>query len=98
MSSELFTRTRAVGRAGDLWFYVSASRLNLWLKCQLAFQLCCVEGSKASSGRPSSSASECMRLWRAISSMVYLLELRVSHHALPALVRPGEVRNVGVLL
>jgi len=39
MSPELFTRSQATERRGGVWDYVSASRLNLWLKCPLAFQL-----------------------------------------------------------
>ncbi len=32
MSPELFTRQGAAERGGGVWDYVSASRLNLWLK------------------------------------------------------------------
>ena len=32
------------GRQGGIWDYVSASRINLWLKCPLAFRLKYVEG------------------------------------------------------
>jgi len=44
MSPELFTRQQASQRTGGVWDYVSASRLNLWLKCPLAFQLRYVDG------------------------------------------------------
>ena len=44
MSPELFTRQNAARCTGGVWDYVSASRLNLWLKCPLAFQLRYVDG------------------------------------------------------
>jgi len=44
MSPELFTRQQAAQRTGGVWDYVSASRLNLWLKCPLAFQLRYIDG------------------------------------------------------
>ncbi len=44
MSPELFTRQQATDRPAGVWDYVSASRLNLWLKCPLAFRLRYVDG------------------------------------------------------
>ncbi|MHB1038151.1 MAG: RecB family exonuclease [Pirellulales bacterium] len=44
MSTELLTRETLQDRKGDVWSYVSPSRLNLWLKCPLAFRLRYVEG------------------------------------------------------
>lgn len=38
MITELVEQNQA-DRAGSVWQYVSASRLNLWLKCPLAFRL-----------------------------------------------------------
>ena len=37
-------RQQAAVRAGGVWDYVSASRLNLWLKCPLAFKIKYVDG------------------------------------------------------
>jgi putative RecB family exonuclease len=37
-------RDRSVNRPVDVWAYVSPSRLNLWLKCPLAFKLRYIEG------------------------------------------------------
>jgi len=44
MSSELLTREALAQRLGGVRNYVSASRLNLWLKCPLAFKLKYVDG------------------------------------------------------
>ena len=35
---------RVPGSTGSVWDYVSASRLNLWLKCPLAFRLKYIDG------------------------------------------------------
>jgi putative RecB family exonuclease len=43
---ELLTRDSLAERNGGVWAYVSASRLNLWLKCPLAFKLRYVDGIK----------------------------------------------------
>jgi putative RecB family exonuclease len=37
-------RDRSVNRPADVWAYISPSRLNLWLKCPLAFKLRYIEG------------------------------------------------------
>ena len=47
--SAIITRDTSVDRAalentGSIWDYVSASRLNLWLKCPLAFRLKYIDG------------------------------------------------------
>ncbi len=44
MSPELFTRRAGTERPAGVWDYVSASRLNLWLKCALAFRLRYIDG------------------------------------------------------
>jgi hypothetical protein len=44
MTSELLTREGLSQRLGGVWNYVSASRLNLWLKCPLAFKLRYIDG------------------------------------------------------
>lgn len=44
MSAGLFDRGAAGQRSGGIWDYVSASRLNMWLKCPLAFKLKYIDG------------------------------------------------------
>jgi hypothetical protein len=44
MSTHLVSRDVLASRAGGVWDYVSASRLNLWLKCPLAFKFKYIEG------------------------------------------------------
>jgi putative RecB family exonuclease len=44
MSTDLFDRNAAKERKADIWAYVSASRLNTWLRCPLAFQLQYING------------------------------------------------------
>ena len=44
MTAELLTRESLEKRTGGVWDYVSASRLNLWLKCPLAFKVRYLEG------------------------------------------------------
>ncbi len=44
MSTSSLARAELEGRTGGIWDYVSASRLNLWLKCPLAFRLRYVDG------------------------------------------------------
>jgi hypothetical protein len=46
MSTELLTRDSLAERQGSAWDYISPSRLNLWLKCPLAFRLKYVDGIK----------------------------------------------------
>ena len=41
MNSDLVSRGVLAGRTGGVFDYLSASRLNLWLKCPLAFRLLC---------------------------------------------------------
>jgi hypothetical protein len=43
MTTELADRPR-IDRAGGAWEYVSGSRLNLWLKCPLAWKLKYIDG------------------------------------------------------
>jgi hypothetical protein len=43
-SPSTLSRAELEGRTGGIWDYVSASRLNLWLKCPLAFRLRYVDG------------------------------------------------------
>ena len=38
MSTDLVSRDSLAERAGGVWDYLSASRLNLWLKCPLAWR------------------------------------------------------------
>ncbi len=52
MSTSILARAELEGRTGGIWDYVSASRLNLWLKCPLAFRLKYVDGVRTP---PSSS-------------------------------------------
>jgi len=44
MSTSILARGELEGRQGGIWDYVSPSRINLWLKCPLAFRLKYVEG------------------------------------------------------
>ena len=44
MSSLLFDRGVPCERAAGVWAYISPSRLNLWLKCPLAFKLRYIDG------------------------------------------------------
>ena len=44
MITAALSREGADERAGGVWEYVSASRLNLWLKCPLAFKLKYIDG------------------------------------------------------
>jgi hypothetical protein len=46
MSTQPFSRDELVTRAGGVFDYVSASRLNLWLKCPKAFKLRYIDGIK----------------------------------------------------
>ena len=43
-STSILARDELAGRKGGIWDYVSPSRINLWLKCPLAFRLRYVEG------------------------------------------------------
>jgi len=52
MNTSTLARAGLKGRTGGIWDYVSASRLNLWLKCPLAFRLKYVDGVRTP---PSSS-------------------------------------------
>lgn len=44
MSSLLFDQDAPPERANGVWAYISPSRLNLWLKCPLAFRLRYIDG------------------------------------------------------
>lgn len=44
MNTEISTHTSLDNRPRGVWDYVSPSRLNLWLKCPLAFKLRYIEG------------------------------------------------------
>jgi hypothetical protein len=44
MSTDLLTRDSLAERQGSVWDYIPPSRLNLWLKCPLAFRLKYVDG------------------------------------------------------
>jgi len=44
MTSQIVSRDLLARRAGGIFDYVSASRLNLWLKCPLAFRLKYIDG------------------------------------------------------
>ena len=44
MSIGLFDRPTIEERPADVWAYISPSRLNLWLKCPLAFKLKYIDG------------------------------------------------------
>jgi len=48
----LETQEQPHERKGGVWSYVSASRLNLWLRCPLAFRLRYIDGIR-SPGTPS---------------------------------------------
>jgi hypothetical protein len=57
MSTQPLSRDELVTRAGGVFDYVSASRLNLWLKCPRAFRLLC--------GAPHKSRYVvCLVMWR----------------------------------
>ena len=43
-STSILARDELAGRKGGIWDYVSPSRINLWLKCPLAFRLRYIEG------------------------------------------------------
>jgi putative RecB family exonuclease len=43
-STSILARDELAGRKGGIWDYVSPSRINLWLKCPLAFHLRYIEG------------------------------------------------------
>lgn len=47
MSAALFDRNAVQERKPDVWTYVSASRLNTWLRCPLAFKLQYIDGLRA---------------------------------------------------
>ena len=47
MSTSILARGELEGRKGGIWDYVSPSRINLWLKCPLAFRLRYVEGIRS---------------------------------------------------
>jgi hypothetical protein len=51
MITDLLTRDRLAERQGGVWDYLSPSRLNLWLKCPLAFRLRYVDGIKTPTSR-----------------------------------------------
>jgi putative RecB family exonuclease len=44
MSLDLLSRDDLAERAGGVWNYISPSRLNLWLRCRLAFRLRYIDG------------------------------------------------------
>ena len=46
-SPSILSRAELEGRTGGIWDYVSASRLNLWIKCPLAFRLRYVDGIRS---------------------------------------------------
>ena len=49
MTTALFDRGTVHERKADVWSYVSASRLNTWLRCPLAFKLRYIDGLRAPS-------------------------------------------------
>lgn len=50
MTSAISLDEQTERRQGSVWDYVSASRLNLWLKCPLAFKLRYIEGLATPTG------------------------------------------------
>jgi putative RecB family exonuclease len=66
MTTELLTRDSLAKRTGGVRAYVSPSRLNLWLKCPLAFRLRYIDGIKTPAtpslfvGKTVHSALECL--------------------------------------
>ncbi len=44
MTTDLLSRDTLAERAGGVWAYISPSRLNLWLKCPLAFRMKYIDG------------------------------------------------------
>lgn len=44
MNMPLLERPATEGRSGGVWDYISPSRLNLWLRCPLAFKLKYIDG------------------------------------------------------
>jgi len=47
MSTAVLHRTPAEQRAAGVWDYISPSRLNLWLRCPLAFRLRYIDGIRS---------------------------------------------------
>ena len=47
MSTALMTRQPAPQRQGDVWNYISPSRLGLWIRCPLAFKFRYVDGIRS---------------------------------------------------
>ena len=47
MSTALMTCRPAHERQGDMWSYISPSRLGLWCRCPLAFRFCYVDGIRS---------------------------------------------------
>ncbi len=83
MSTQPLNRDVLVTRAGGVFDYVSASRLNLWLKCPRAFRLRYIDGIKS----PTSPA-------QFVGKAVHTgLECFYRHRQLDLMLSPSEVRS-----
>jgi hypothetical protein len=83
MSTHPFSRDELVTRAGGVFDYVSASRLNLWLKCPKAFRLRYIDGIKT----PTSPAA-------FVGKAVHLgLECFYRHRQLGLMLSPSDVAS-----
>ncbi|MBI3469626.1 MAG: PD-(D/E)XK nuclease family protein [Planctomycetes bacterium] len=83
MIAELPTREPTQRRRGGLWDYVSPSRLNVWLKCPLAFRLRYLDGIRT----PTSPAA-------FVGKMVHsLLEQFYRHRQLGITLAGDELRR-----
>lgn len=87
MITAAFSRAGAGERAGGVWEYVSASRLNLWLKCPLAFKLTYIDGLRAKTspnmfvGKRTHQALESWYRRRQIGAPITAAEVLVRHDA-----------------
>jgi CRISPR/Cas system-associated exonuclease Cas4 (RecB family) len=81
MTTKLLTRDSLADRTGGVWEYISASRLNLWLKCPLAFKLRYVEGVRTPAtpsqfvGKTVHSALECFYRHRQLDIRLHSTDL-----------------------
>lgn len=80
-TTDLLTRDSLAERSGGVWMYISASRLNLWLKCPLAFRLRYIDGIKTPTsrslfvGKMVHSALECFYRHRQLGIMLDAADL-----------------------
>lgn len=81
MTTALFDRNAAQERKADVWSYVSASRLNTWLRCPLAFKLQYIDGMRTPSspslfiGKVVHASLECFYRHRQLGVALDTVEL-----------------------